>query len=66
MHKFFSGKKIFFPTDRPQKISECYMKRQYFFVPPKDVSKCTNCRKAKCVSNQLLVGLGRSDVRREL
>ena len=35
MHKIFSGKKIFFPTDRPPKIPECYMKRQYFFVPPK-------------------------------
>ncbi len=32
--KIFSGKKIFFPTDRPWKILESYRKRQYYFVPP--------------------------------
>ncbi len=32
--KFFSGKKIFFPTDQPWKILESYRKRQYYFVPP--------------------------------
>ncbi len=32
--KFFSGKKFFFPIDRPWKIPESYRKRQYFLVPP--------------------------------
>ena len=31
---FFSGKKFFFPTNRPWKILESYRKRQYYFVPP--------------------------------
>ena len=36
-------KEIFFPTDRPQKFLECYMKRQYFLVP-----KYGECCPSKC------------------
>ncbi len=36
-HKKNSIQNFFFPTDRPQKIRECYMKRKYFFLPPYDI-----------------------------